>query len=98
LTAEPQFTPIEAGHRVALEVRMRPAAGTEGWDATNYLGGIGDVLEDKSCRGVPVDHLGALAGVWLFHNDRQIKQLNWVEDTPTGPETSYVVTVRLLPA
>ncbi|WP_131519217.1 hypothetical protein [Kribbella capetownensis] len=98
LTAEPQFTPIEAGRRVALEVRMRLAAGIEGWDATNYLGGIGDVLEDKSCRGVSVDHLGALAGVWLFHNDRQIKQLKWVEDTPTGPESSYVVTVRLLPA
>lgn len=44
-----------------------------------------------------MEHLGALAEVWLFHNDRQIKRVNWIEDAPTGDETDYVVTVRALP-
>ena len=45
-------------------------------DATNYLGGIGDVLEDKSRRGQLV-HLGDLARVSLFHNDRQIREVRF---------------------
>ncbi len=98
LIAEPGFAPIEAGHRVALDVCLRPAAGVEGWDATNYLGGIGDALEDKSTRSAAIEHLGALAEVWLFRNDRQIKQVRWVEDDPSGSTSSYEVTVWELPA
>jgi DDE superfamily endonuclease len=43
-----------------------------------YLRRIGDVLEDKSHRG-PLEHLGMLATVWLYWNNRQIKQLSYRE-------------------
>lgn len=45
-------------------------------DATNYLGGIGDVLEDKSRRGL-LSHIGELATVSLFDNDRQIREVHF---------------------
>ena len=39
----------------ALEVILRCPLGQNPADATNYLGAIADVLEDKSSRG-PLDH------------------------------------------
>lgn len=59
-------------------------------DATNYLGGIGDVLESKAHRG-QIEHLGDLSQVALFDNDRQIEEVRyrWEESA----EASY--TVRL---
>jgi hypothetical protein len=60
-------------------------------DATNYLGGIADVLEEKSRRG-PLDHLEALATVWLYGNDRQLKQVSYRE--VAANQVSYTVTVR----
>ncbi len=86
------FVPIGEGH-VALEVVMRASAGQPPWDATNYLGGIGDVLEDKSWRSA-LDHLGQLAGVWLYRNDRQIKEISYREIEAEA--TGYTVTVRSL--
>jgi hypothetical protein len=44
-------------------------------DGSNYLGGIGDVLENKTNRGVHVEHLGAPAAVSVYENDRQI--IDW---------------------
>ena len=44
------FVPVERGH-IGLDVVLRAPAGQNRSDATNYLGGIGDVLEDKSPRG-----------------------------------------------
>lgn len=40
-------------------------------DATNYLGGVCDVLEVKDRRGA-LPHLGELVDVALYQNDRQI--------------------------
>jgi hypothetical protein len=59
-------------------------------DATNYLGGVGDVLEGKAHRGA-MEHLGALANVAVYDNDRQIEQVRyrWVK----ADRASY--TVRL---
>ncbi len=56
-------------------------------DATNYLGGVGDVLEAKSRRG-PLTHLGDLATVWLYDNDRRIHEVlyRWDEDVETRYE------------
>jgi hypothetical protein len=71
------FVPVVKGH-VALDVVVRAPAGQNPADATNYLGGIGDVLEDKSSRG-PLDHLGPLSTVWLYRNDRQITQVSYRE-------------------
>src|SRR6266480_4856888 len=42
---------------VGLDVTVSAPEGRDPWDATNYLGGIGDVLEDKRHRG-SLPHLG----------------------------------------
>jgi len=50
-------------------------------DATNYLGGIADVLEDKAARERQrpgaLGHLGDLAAVALYPNDRQIREVRY---------------------
>ncbi len=56
-------------------------------------GGIGDVLEHKTRRS-SLNHLGDLAAVWLYGNDRQIKQVSYRETEANQP--SYVVTMRPL--
>ncbi len=48
-------------------------------DATNFLGGIGDVLQEKKRRG-SLDHLGSLADVSLFADDGQIREVNYREE------------------
>lgn len=45
-------------------------------DATNYLGGVGDVLEGKSHRS-GLDHLADLVPVALYANDRQIQEIHY---------------------
>jgi hypothetical protein len=45
-------------------------------DATNYLGGVADVLEDKSRRGT-LAHLGDLARFGLYDNDSQIEEVRY---------------------
>jgi hypothetical protein len=84
------FAPVAEG-AVAMEVVLRTPARQAQSDATNYLGGIGDVLEDKTHRGT-LDHLGDLAKVWLYRNDRQIKQVSYRETEARHP--SYTVTIR----
>jgi hypothetical protein len=78
---------------VALDLVIRAPAGQATSDATHYLGGVGDVLEDKSHRPA-VDHLGSLAGIWLYRNDRQIKEVTFREIE--ADEASYTVTVRAI--
>ena len=90
--AEQTFIPVIEGP-VALDVELRASVGRPSWDATNYLGGIGHVLEDKAHRGV-LDHLDEFAGIWLFHNDRQIKEIAYREVESDQP--SYTVTIREL--
>jgi hypothetical protein len=90
--AEQGFAPIANG-AMALDVVLRTPAGQAQSDATNYLGGIGDVLEDKTHRG-NLDHLGDLASVWLYRNDRQIKQVSYRETEAS--HASYTVTIRSL--
>ncbi len=68
LAEQPAFVPIEKEHDVMLRVVVRAPRNHLLSDATNYLGGIADVLEDKSRRG-PLPHLGVLAGVWLYRSD-----------------------------
>jgi hypothetical protein len=59
-------------------------------DATNLLGGIGDVLEDKSARA-NLDHLGDLATVALYANDRQIDELHFRFES--GDTESYRIVL-----
>jgi len=74
-----------------LEVMVRSPARPPS-DATDFLGGIADVLEDKSRRG-PLEHLGRLASVSLYPDAAQIQEVHyqWVE----AEETGYTVMVRL---
>ena len=89
--ADQEFPPIEQG-RVALDVMVRASAVHPVWGATNYLGGIADVLEDKSRRGA-LGHLGSLADVWLYRNDQQTKEVSYREVEASEP--GYTVTVRI---
>jgi hypothetical protein len=84
------FQPLSG--RVALEVVLRAPDGVDPWDATNYLGGIADVLEDKSRRGaMPLAHLGDLARLALYGNDRQIREIHYRQHV--APVVSYAVRV-----
>jgi anti-sigma factor RsiW len=83
--------PIEHGE-VALEmVVVGPAQAPS--DATNYLGGIGDVLQAKTA-GVLVEHLGPLVQVSLFANDRQVRAITYREER--GSTQMYRLTIRPL--
>lgn len=64
-------------------------------DATNFLGGVGDVLEAKGHRG-PLDHLRDLASVGLYENDRQIHEVRY--KWHPGFEVRYVVRLWELAA
>ncbi len=87
------FVRVEKGS-VALEVVVHASPGQEPWDATNYLGGIADVLEEKSRRGT-LDHLGELRHVWVYRNDRQIKEVSYRQ--LEAPDAYYTVRIRELP-
>jgi hypothetical protein len=71
--------------RLGLEVTVRGPVDAPS-DATNYLGGIADVLESKGHRGA-LEHLGPLGLVALYPNDRQIREVRYREEA--APETSY---------
>ena len=62
-------------------------------DATNFLGGVGDVLEVRDRQGL-LEHLGALANVGLYDNDRQIHEIRY--RWRRKPIVSYVVKLREL--
>lgn len=86
------FTPLQT--QLGLEVEVRAPADASLWHATNYLGGIGDVLEVKSRRG-ELAHLGELARVALYVNDRQIREVRY--RVLSAPSASYSVRVWTLP-
>lgn len=60
---------------IGLEVTVTAPAAPDS-DATNYLGGIADVLEVKHRRG-PLPHLGDLAEVALYDNDKQVQEVHY---------------------
>ncbi|MFY1699654.1 MULTISPECIES: hypothetical protein [unclassified Solwaraspora] len=87
------WTPLTAP--VALGVVVRRPPEQHLGEATNFLCGIGDVLQDK--HRVPpgsVAHLGVLVDVALFVDDRQIQQINYREEPADEP--SYQVKVAAL--
>ena len=59
-------------------------------DATNYLGGVADVLEDKRHRG-DLPHLGELAHFALYRNDRQFHDVRYRWEH--GPDVRYQVHI-----
>lgn len=80
-TSKPYFGRATVGMELVLRSPTQPPS-----DATNYLGGVGDVLEDKSRRG-GLTGPGELMQVALYVNDRQIQEVRyrWVP----GPGMSY---------
>lgn len=77
---------------VGLDVTVT-APGAPDSDATNYLGGIADVLEAKQRRGL-LPHLGDLATVAVYDNDKQIHEVRYRYES--GSPTGYQVRVWLL--
>jgi len=61
---------------IGMDVVVRCRRGGDRSDATNFLGGIGDVLEGKAHRG-QLPHLGDLHSVALYDNDRQIEEVHY---------------------
>ncbi len=78
---------------MSLKVNITAPRGTRLPDATNMLGGIGDVLQART-TGADVEHLGLLARVGCFNDDAQIQEIHYrrVERDEIG----YVVVVRSL--
>ena len=80
-----------------MEVELRAPAGKQPGDATNYLGGIADVLEVKKRRvraSGPLHYLGYRKDVGLYDNDSQIKEVRYRE--LKSNQTSYIVTLRTI--
>ena len=64
-------------------------------DATNLLGGVADVLQAHRVN-VDTSHLGKLAAVSLYANDRQIREARY--SVERGDRPGYRVCVRVLDA
>lgn len=79
--------------RIKMDVVVAVPPGVRS-DATNYLGGIADVLQNKAPRGT-LDHLGDLGGVDLFKDDRQIEHITFRFDSAATP--SYKVHLDHVP-
>jgi hypothetical protein len=83
------------GADIALDVIVRSPSARPPGDATNYLGGIGDVLQDKSHpRNINLSHLGALQAVALYLDDHQISRVSYCLQLANSP--SYTVRVTIL--
>jgi hypothetical protein len=63
-------------------------------DATNFLGGVADVLQGKAPLNVDVTHLQDLAVIGLYADDKQISQILYRE-LPAG-ELRYRIRVSKL--
>ena len=80
-----------------MDVELRAGTTLRLSDATNYLGGIADVLESKRRRefasGALV-HLGYQRNVAVYEDDSQIKEVHY--RSVESDTTSYRVTLRAL--
>ncbi len=81
---------------VGLDVVVSAPPDKDPWDATNYLGGIADVLQDKSrpLRGLDLTHLGELRQVAVYRNDRQIRVVRYRHEL--GQKACYIVRIHVL--
>jgi hypothetical protein len=79
---------------IDLEMVLRCPRDQNRSDATNYLGGVADVLESKAHRTGALDHLAELSQVHLYENDRQIEEVNYRWEKAADP--SYELRVWTL--
>lgn len=87
---ESGWTPLRGA--VSLEVVVRGPEQHVG-SAPRFLAGVADVLSDKRGR-LTGTHLGVLADVALFTDERQIRSISYREES--AEESSYVVRVASL--
>nr|AHE14531.1 hypothetical protein asmbl_4 [uncultured bacterium] len=86
------WTPTIADISVELVIR---GPGSPPGDGTNYLGGIGDVLQAKTnTYNLDLTYLGELRDVALFVNDRQISRITYRREP--AEQWSYSVRVSLV--
>jgi hypothetical protein len=86
---------VVANGDICLAVIVRAPTGCPEGDATNYLGGIADVLQGKSKPiNIDLSHLGTLQAVALYTDDRQIRRVRYDVETADAP--SYSVRVSIL--
>src|SRR5262249_23586993 len=78
-----------SGKRLSLRVDLRVPPTTSVSDATNYLGGIADVLQRKTSKRGMLTHLGELADVALFDDDCNIKEISFRQSS--AKNASYVI-------
>lgn len=70
------FSPFDAGDSIGMELLVRcHRDGHARGDATNYLGGIGDVLQSQRTNA-DVSHLGDLAAISVYPDDKQIHEVH----------------------
>jgi len=97
--AEGAGAPFGERDHLGLDVAIESPEETLPGDATNYLGGIADVLENKAAREKQrpgsLDYLGDLAKVALYPNDRQIREV--IYRHRPGESQRYTVRVWALP-
>ncbi len=77
-TSSPLFGSSPLGLELIIVAPTPPPS-----DATNYLGGVADVLEAKTRRG-DLPHLGGLAALALYDNDKQFQTVHY-EYRPGSP-------------
>jgi len=80
---------------IGLNVVVRATAEKDPWDATNYLGGIADILQEKTNVRISLEHLGDLSTVALYRNDRQIREIHYRQEY--GEVPAYRVRIWSLP-
>ncbi|GAA1854857.1 hypothetical protein [Asanoa iriomotensis] len=79
---------------IALDITIYSPAPRPPGDATNFLGGIADVLQGRPVSpNLDMTHLGGLRDVALFADDRQIQQIGYRVVQGTGPAYSVQVTI-----
>lgn len=79
---------------ISLELVVR-GPGRPPSDATNYLGGVSDVLQNKTVgRSLDLTHLSELGAVALYTDDRQIRQIHYTEEP--ADQASYSIRIRQL--
>lgn len=85
--ASTQFPPL--AEPIGIEVVITTPSGKARADATNYLGGIGDVLQARAKRAQVA--YGELARVALFTDDGLIREVRYRESA--GDSETYSVRI-----
>jgi hypothetical protein len=82
--------PIKNPVTVGLEVVVQVSEGTAPGDATNYLGGIGDVLQKRRVN-IPAENPAAPVSCSAFDDDGQIREVHYREQL--GDHICYWVRI-----